>query len=69
MLTDAALKALKPRGKMYKVSDRDGMYVRFMTSGATGSHSAALVNSALMRGGPSARGGRRLSRSSVISGG
>lgn len=34
MLTDAALKALKPHNKMYKVSDRDGMYVRVMTSGA-----------------------------------
>lgn len=28
MLTDAAIKALKPQSKMYKVSDRDGMYVR-----------------------------------------
>lgn len=27
MLTDAALKSLKARGKPYKVSDRDGMYV------------------------------------------
>lgn len=27
MLTDAALKSLKSRGKSYKVSDRDGMYV------------------------------------------
>ncbi len=27
MLTDAAIKALKPQSKMYKVSDRDGMYV------------------------------------------
>lgn len=27
-LRDAALKALKPKDKMYKVSDRDGMYVR-----------------------------------------
>ncbi len=34
MLTDAALKALKPQSKMYKVSDRDGMYVRVMPSGA-----------------------------------
>lgn len=33
MLTDAALKALKPKDKMYKVSDRDGMYVRVMPSG------------------------------------
>ena len=28
MLTDAALKCLKPKAKMYKVTDRDGMYVR-----------------------------------------
>ncbi|MEP9351431.1 Arm DNA-binding domain-containing protein [Xanthobacter sp. KR7-225] len=34
MLTGAALKALKPQSKMYKVSDRDGMYVRAMPSGA-----------------------------------
>ena len=34
MLTDAAIKALKPKDKMYKVADRDGMYVRVMTSGA-----------------------------------
>ena len=34
MLTDAAIKALKPQSKMYKVSDRDGMYVRVMPSGA-----------------------------------
>lgn len=27
MLTDSALKSLKSRGKSYKVSDRDGMYV------------------------------------------
>lgn len=34
MLTDAALKALKPKEKMYKIADRDGMYVRVMPSGA-----------------------------------
>lgn len=34
MLTDAAIKALKAQSKMYKVSDRDGMYVRVMPSGA-----------------------------------
>jgi hypothetical protein len=28
MLTDVALKVLKPREKIYKVADRDGMYVR-----------------------------------------
>ena len=33
MLTDAALKCLKPKDKMYKVSDRDGMYVRVAPSG------------------------------------
>ncbi|TPL35526.1 site-specific integrase [Mesorhizobium sp. B2-4-8] len=34
MLTDAALKALKPKDKIYKVADRDGMYVRVALSGA-----------------------------------
>lgn len=34
MLTDAAIKALKPQSKMYKVADRDGMYARVMPSGA-----------------------------------
>jgi len=33
MLTDAALKALKPKDKVYKVSDRDGMYVRATPTG------------------------------------
>ena len=33
MLTDAGLKALKPKGKPYKVTDRDGMYVRVATTG------------------------------------
>lgn len=34
MLIDAAFKCLKPKAKMYKVSDRDGMYVRVAPSGA-----------------------------------
>ena len=34
MLTEAALKCLKPKAKMYKFSDRDGMYVRVAPSGA-----------------------------------
>jgi hypothetical protein len=33
-LTDAAIKALKPQDKIYKVTDRDGMYVRVAPSGA-----------------------------------
>ncbi len=33
MLTDAALKHLKPKEKAYKVTDRDGMYVRVGTNG------------------------------------
>lgn len=33
MLTDAAIKALKPKDKIYKVTDRDGMYVRVDPSG------------------------------------
>ncbi|TGV15220.1 site-specific integrase [Mesorhizobium sp. M8A.F.Ca.ET.173.01.1.1] len=34
MLTDTALKALKPKDKIYKIADRDGMYIRVMPSGA-----------------------------------
>ncbi|WP_395697406.1 tyrosine-type recombinase/integrase [Methylocella sp.] len=34
MLTDAAIKALKPQDKLYKVVDRDGMYVVVQPSGA-----------------------------------
>lgn len=34
MLTDAALKSLKPTKKSYKVADRDGMYVMVLTSGS-----------------------------------
>ncbi len=34
MLTDTALKNLKPSGSLYKVSDRDGMYVTVAASGA-----------------------------------
>ncbi|PEQ10216.1 integrase [Novosphingobium sp. PC22D] len=34
MLTDTAIKALKSRKKLYKVSDRDGMYVVVQPSGA-----------------------------------
>ena len=34
MLTDTALKALKPQEKKYKVTDRDGMYVLVMPTGA-----------------------------------
>lgn len=33
MLTDIAVKALKPKEKTYKVSDRDGMYVTVSTVG------------------------------------
>ena len=34
MLTDAALSALKPKEKDYKVADRDGMYVHVTTKDA-----------------------------------
>lgn len=34
MLTDAALKSLKPRDKIYKVADRDGMYVIVQPTGS-----------------------------------
>ena len=33
MLTDSALQNLRPRSKIYKVTDRDGMYVVVATSG------------------------------------
>lgn len=33
MLTDAAIKSLRPKHKMYKVADCDGMYVRVMPTG------------------------------------
>ncbi len=33
MLTDAALRNLKPKSKIYKAFDRDGMYVTVSTSG------------------------------------
>jgi hypothetical protein len=33
MLTDLALKKLKPKEKLYKLSDRDGMYVVVAPSG------------------------------------
>ncbi|MBX3511529.1 MAG: DUF4102 domain-containing protein, partial [Hyphomonadaceae bacterium] len=33
MLTDTALKNLKPKGKDYKVSDRDGMYALVKRTG------------------------------------
>jgi hypothetical protein len=33
MLTDSGLKTLKPKDKPYKVTDRDGMYVRVATTG------------------------------------
>jgi len=34
MLTDTTLKTLKQKEKIYKIADRDGMYVRVMPSGA-----------------------------------
>lgn len=34
MLTEAGIKALKPKDKLYKVADRDGMYVAVNPSGA-----------------------------------
>lgn len=33
MLTDTALKSLKPKEKPYKVTDRDGMYVHVSPGG------------------------------------
>ncbi|RZN40428.1 DUF4102 domain-containing protein [Escherichia sp. E2593] len=34
MLTDTKLKNMKPKEKLYKVSDRDGLYVAVLTSGS-----------------------------------
>ena len=34
MLTDAGIKNLKPKEKLYKIADRDGMYVVVQPSGA-----------------------------------
>lgn len=34
MLTDAALRALKPKEKDFKIADRDGMYVHVTTKGS-----------------------------------
>lgn len=34
MLTDASIKALKPKDKLYKVADRDGMYVVVQPAGS-----------------------------------
>lgn len=33
MLTETKLKALKPKDKVYKISDRDGLYVIIAKSG------------------------------------
>jgi len=33
MLTDTKLRNLKPTGKLYKVADRDGLYVAVTPSG------------------------------------
>lgn len=34
MLTDVALRNLKPKGKPYMVADRDGLYVYVLKSGS-----------------------------------
>ena len=34
MLTDTKIRSLKPTGKLYKVADRDGLYVAVTPSGA-----------------------------------
>lgn len=35
MLTDLALRNLKPRAALYKVADRDGMYVAILPTGSS----------------------------------
>lgn len=42
MLTDTKLKNLKPQAKMYKVSDRDGLYVMSLITGLISSLSPHL---------------------------
>jgi hypothetical protein len=61
MLTDAALKYLKPKAKIYKASDRDGMHVRVAPTGGRpsvlarmpemGSHAPGRANRAWTRNG------------------
>jgi hypothetical protein len=66
LLTDAALKALKPREKSYKVTDRDGWF-----SGSTARpvcRSLALARNASMRGAPSVKAVHLRSRNSARSG-
>src|SRR3546814_10661489 len=49
MLTDVALKNLKPREKAYKVTDRDGVYVQVSTSGTLRSEEQTSALQSLMR--------------------
>ncbi|MFM0500251.1 hypothetical protein [Paraburkholderia caffeinilytica] len=42
MLTDAALRNLKPKSKVYKASDRDGTYVKVSPSGERGALATAV---------------------------
>ncbi|PAL36851.1 tyrosine-type recombinase/integrase [Escherichia coli] len=45
MLTDTKLKNLKPQDKLYKVSDRDGLYVAVLTSGTVSFRYDYRINS------------------------
>lgn len=44
MLTDAALRNLKPKSKAYKVTDRDGMYAYVLKSGTTSFRYNYVIN-------------------------
>jgi hypothetical protein len=54
MLTDAALEHLKPKEKVYKVTDRDGMYVLVKPSPIRrdGPSSSGCVATETKRSGP-----------------
>ena len=45
MLTDTKLKNLKPAEKIYKVSDRDGLYVAVLPSGTVSFRYNYTINS------------------------
>ena len=48
MLTDAALRNLKPKSKIYKASDRGGMYVAVSPGGTVTVHDLRRTGSTLL---------------------
>lgn len=49
MLTDTGIKHLKPKAKMYKLSDRDGMYALVMPSGIITFRLDYRINTAFLK--------------------